>query len=237
MNLQPATCNLQLARACVAAAARVYSEVSFQSELAHVLIVPATTETPMIIAFRGSADTKDWLTDFKMRFGETPYGWVHAGFWASANSVMEQILGLAQVRAAIPVVITGHSKGAAEALICARLLAASGKPVEAVVTFGGPRVGNKKWRADYGKALGDRTTRWVHEEDIVCRMAAWCTGYRHVPAVEAFIASFGGLKINPPLWCKAASDIWGTFWGYESGQIKQVQDHPVTQYLQHLAKL
>lgn len=237
MNPEPRTLNLELARACVEASARAYPEVSFESPLAHVLVVAATQASPLIIAFRGSEEVRDWLTDFRIGFTATDYGRVHTGFWQSTNSVMGEVLALPAVRAAIPVVVTGHSKGAAEAVICARLLAAAGKPVEAVVTFGGPRVGDAMWRADYGKTLGGSTTRWVHEEDIVCQLAAWCTGYRHVIAAEAFMSSFGGVEIDPPIWRKAASNLWGTFWGYQQGHIDQVQDHPVSRYLEHLNSL
>jgi len=238
MNLElTSNVDLALARMCVEASARAYAEVSFESELAHVLVVPATTAAPMIIAFRGSADVRAWLTDLRIGFTSTPFGRVHAGFWQSTNSVIADVLDLPQVRAAVPVVVTGHSKGAAEAVICARLLAASGKPVEAVHTFGKPRVGDAMWRAGYNAALGSVTTRWEHEEDIVTRMAAWLTGYRHEGLTDAFMSSIDGLELNPPLWRKAASDIWGTFWGYKAGHIEQVMDHPVSRYREHINSL
>ena len=243
--------DLALARMCAEACARAYREQTFGNDLAHVLVVPAgdgkgqmaNGTGATIIAFRGSANTRDWLTDFEIRFRYTQFGRVHAGFWESTNSLMASIMALPEVMGAFPVIVTGHSKGAAEAVICARLLAAAGKPVAAVVTFGGPRVGDAAWRIGYGKCqmadgktLGEITQRWVHEEDIVCRMAAWCTGYRHV-GTEAFMSSFGGVELNPPFWRKAASDLWGTFWGYAQGHIDQVEDHPVSRYLEHLDSL
>lgn len=228
--------DLALPRLCVAAAARAYAEVSFESPLAQVLVVPATQAAPRIIAFRGSADVRAWLTDFRIGFTRTDFGRVHTGFWQSTNSVMAEVLALPAVRAAIPVVITGHSKGAAEALICARLLRAAGKPVEAVLTFGGPRVGDAAWRAGYNGLLGEVTQRWVHEEDIVARLAAWCTGYRHIRH-EYFCSSFGGVERDPGVWRLAASDIWGTFWGYRKGHVEQVEDHPVSRYLEHINSL
>jgi len=228
--------------------ARAYAEASFESSLAHVLI--ADGQLPMadgrgatIIAFRGSANTRDWLTDFRIEFRSTDYGRVHSGFWQSTNSVMPEILRVPAVFAALPVIVTGHSKGAAEALICARLLQASGKPVAAVVTFGGPRVGDALWARGYnecpgaeGKCLRDITQRWVHEEDIVPRMPPWISKYRHV-GHEEFCSTFGGVETDPPLLMLAASDLWGTFWGYEHGHIEQAADHPVSRYQEHINSL
>jgi hypothetical protein len=150
---------------------------------------------------------------------------------------MADVMRLPEVVGATPVIVTGHSKGAAEAVICARLLAAAGKPVASVHTFGKPRVGNAEWRAGYNAVLGSVTTRWEHEEDIVTRLAAWCTGYRHEGLTDAFLSSFGGVEINPPLWRRAASDLWGTFWGYQAGHIEQAMDHPVSRYQEHINSL
>jgi hypothetical protein len=239
---RPAGVDLGLARACVEASARAYAEVSFESGLAHVLVVAddgAQGTRPTIVAFRGSADRRDWLTDFGVRFWYTACGRVHAGFWDSTSSVMGNVAAVGPG----PVIVTGHSKGAAEALICARRLAEAGREVSAVITFGGPRVGDAAWRTGYnqlqmanGKCLGDITQRWVHEEDIVPRLPVWISGYRHV-GHEYFLSSFGGVEVDPSIWRLAASDIWGTFWGYRKGHIEQAEDHPVSRYLEHINQL
>lgn len=230
------TIDLTLARVCVRASTQAYAQVSFESELAHVLVIPATATMPMIIAFRGTCDIGEWLVDFRMRFSATLYGRLHTGFWRSVNSVMAEVFALPDVKSALPVIVTGHSKGAAEALICARWLAAQGKPVQAVVTFGGPRVGDAQWRAGYNASLGEVTKRWVHEEDIVARAPVWMMGYRHV-GHEYFMSSMGGVEVDPPLWRLAASDLWGTFWGYKAGRIEQAMDHPISRYQEHLEQL
>ena len=231
------------------ASARAYSEATFESPLAHALVIPATGNCPKIIAFRGSADVRAWLTDFRITLSYTAYGRVHSGFWRSAGSVTPRLLQLTPE----PVIITGHSKGAAEALICAIILAGAGWPIVRVVTFGGPRVGDAVWREGYnltrspkiangqwpmadGKTLGETTERWVHEEDIVARLPVWISNYRHT-LHEYFCSSFGGVEIDPPLSRLALSDLWGTFWGYRRGHVEQAEDHPISRYQEHLASL
>ena len=241
--------DLPLARMCANACARAYPEATISSNLAHCLVVRA--EGPAILAFRGSEDIRDLLTDFQVRWVQTVHGGIHSGFFNSALSVLNQILKLDQRQSPAPVIVTGHSKGAAEALIVARWLVAAGRPVEAVVTFGGPRVGDAEWRKSYNAAgtniqqptsniqhptLGDATQRWVHEEDLVPRLPVWCSGYRHV-GHEMFLSAFGGVEVDPPVWRMAASDIWGTFWGYRAGVIEQAADHPISKYQEHIKGL
>lgn len=229
---------LSIARVCAQASARAYSEVTFQSETAHVLVVRSAEcgEGNTIIAFQGTHDPRAWLVDFQIRFRYTPFGKVHAGFWDSTGSVMQRILALDQRASPEPVIITGHSKGAAEALVCARQMVAAGRPVLRVVTFGGPRVGDAVWQADYNAVLGDVTERWVHEEDIVPRLPPWVMSYRHV-GHEDFMSSFGGVEVDPPLPRLALSDLWGMFWGYRKGRMEQLMDHPVGMYQEHLNSL
>ncbi len=267
---KPGGLDLTLPRICAEAAARAYREATFESAFAHVLVIPATEAVPTIIAFRGSADVRAWLIDAEIRRVYTQFGRVHEGFWHSTQSVMDFLLKMdaryipgpeipphpgplpeerERRQQPSPIVVTGHSKGGAEAKICARLLAAAGRPVSAVVTFGAPRIGDAQWRAGYQSqtsncaspignrlALGEITQRWVNEEDIVARLPAWLTGYRHAGR-EYFISAFGGVQINPPLLMLAASDLWGTFWGYKRGTIEQAADHPISRYQECLSKL
>jgi hypothetical protein len=108
-------------------------------------------------------------------------------------------------------------------------MARAGLPVSAVYTFGGPRVGNAAWAANYDSLLGYRTFRIVNEEDIVPRVPGYLMGYRHVGS-EVFFDSAGGMRLNPPLWVKVLSDIWGTYRDWKVGKIAQLADHNVSIY-------
>lgn len=87
-----------------------------------------------VIAFKGSDNVDDWLRDFEIGLvNVAKLGQLQAGFQFDA----------AQAWARIPddnVILTGHSKGGADAQIIAGMLAAAGLPPLKLTTFGAPRV-------------------------------------------------------------------------------------------------
>ena len=88
-----------------------------------------------ILAFRGSSDVASWLHDLDI--GATRVygmGYIHAGFWSAYQEIRQQVLAVK------PKFTTGHSLGAALAIIAAADLMLSGNPPEAVYAFEPPRV-------------------------------------------------------------------------------------------------
>lgn len=64
--------------------------------------------------------------------------------------------------------VTGHSLGAALAILCAADLVVVGKlPVAGVYTFGGPRVGNLAFSQWYNQNIAPEVFRFTHRHDIV----------------------------------------------------------------------
>ena len=99
-------------------------------------------ETPgcTVFAFRGTDPdcVADWLADIDSDAVEAPgLGSVHRGFYRDALAVW----GPLSQRVRGPFVLTGHSKGAAEAAVVAALLTLNGKPPARLTTFGMPRPG------------------------------------------------------------------------------------------------
>jgi lipase (class 3) len=97
-----------------------------------------------VVAWRGTADPEDLLHDADVIPEDDPdLGMCHAGFLEDVNGVAGRITSdLSGKR----VVLTGHSKGGAEALIFgAKLLVANAPPLM-IVTFGAPRAGFAKLR-------------------------------------------------------------------------------------------
>lgn len=103
-----------------------------------------------VVAFRGTTfDGLDIIKDLRaMPWWSRELGcWVHAGFLKGVRRIWPLMTDtLAQIQG--PLILTGHSKGAAEAAVCAafmkRLLRhglVQGKPPTMLVTFGAPRVG------------------------------------------------------------------------------------------------
>jgi hypothetical protein len=61
----------------------------------------------------------------------------------------------------------GHSTGGALATLCGyRLQNVGDVNVEAVYSFGAPRVGNNGFAKSYAQLLGSRTYRWVNHFDL-----------------------------------------------------------------------
>jgi hypothetical protein len=131
------------------------------------------TAIGIIVAFRGTVPTSwvDWLNDVIAEpgsFAGLP-GLVHTGFALAVQSV------LAQVAAAVnglkpgvgnPVYVTGHSKGGAMAPLAAYLLQQHNKiPIQQVVTFAAPRVGNGVFAAGY-QAVFNNHVRYENYGDL-----------------------------------------------------------------------
>lgn len=184
-------------RVLAAACAAAYCDpVTWERDDAHVLL--AESDGVHIVAFRGTANARDWIVDFDARPKLHPgLGWCHAGFLDDVLGVADQMrLDLAGAR----VIVTGHSKGGAEALIFAGLLALAGQAPEAVVTFGAPRAGY----ATLGAVLDQVAVRqYRHGHDPVPSLPPEMSGWRHVrepllqigqpsrdPISDHFIASY-----------------------------------------------
>jgi lipase (class 3) len=136
-----------------------------------------------IVAFAGSDPLKfeDWITDFTPKISMTN---LHTGFEQAVESVWPDIKDAIEKRPADEraLFFTGHSLGGALALIAAARAASDLKQssATAVYTFGGPRVGDAKFFADYMLKLGNGTHRLVHGGDIVATVPPKFAGFRHV---------------------------------------------------------
>lgn len=233
---------ISLARECVAASAAAYGPCLIESETAHVM-VGTTEDGAVLLAFRGTAAPLDYLTDGKIGYAETGLGRVHEGFWQSLASVSDKVDAVARG----PVVVCGHSKGGAEALLCAWMLARMGVTIDGVQVFGAPRVGDGEFRDSYngqtanradGMRLRDITFCWIHEEDIVPRLPPCVLkGYRRVGQVCFLPALGSGFILNPWIGFMVESDIWGALMEWRRGWNAFLKDHAVDEYARDIKGL
>ncbi len=92
-----------------------------------------------VVVFRGSVTSLDWARDLFAIPVPTRVGSVHAGFFAGMEHMWRDLRPLLRQ----PVIVTGHSLGAARATILTALMVADGiRPVRRVV-LGEPRAGFK----------------------------------------------------------------------------------------------
>jgi len=133
-----------------------------------------------IVAFAGTDPLipANWFTDFD--FTVTPDD-IHRGFERAADKVWDEVSKALSARTEMLVFITGHSLGAALAVVTAdRALADTNLRASAVYTFGMPRVGDAEFAQRYNDTLGAATFRLVHGDDIVATVPPSSLGFRHV---------------------------------------------------------
>jgi triacylglycerol lipase len=145
-----------------------------------------------IFAFAGTDPLvpANWFTDFDFKLTpgamaapEVTPGNVHRGFERGVGAVWEQIVEALAGRREQPVLMTGHSLGAALAVVAAdRALTdeSVGVRASAVYCFGMPRAGDEDFALRYNDTLGATTYRLVHGDDIVASVPPPRLGFRHV---------------------------------------------------------
>ena len=172
-----------------------------------------SSEGVLVMVFRGTEPqkNKDWLTDFKVK--KVPFcdcGRVHRGFKEALESVWHSFMGayeaIQQREPLDKLFITGHSLGGAlAALATGHLLFEEGILVDAVYTFGQPRVGDATFASCMHARIGKRFFRFVNAEDIVTKLPLKALGYTHVGEVFYFDTR-GTIYEGEKIW-RAVRDV------------------------------
>lgn len=186
------------------------------------------------VAFRGSSSLKDWITDCEIFRAPYAEGEVHRGFLRAITSVRVKV-ALALLGRNKPVVVTGHSLGGALAMLFADWMTREGRHIDAVYTFGQPRVGNGKFAAAYDGRLREATFRFINAQDAVPRLPGWLAGYRHA-GTRMFFTFDGELLVSPSLARMAISDVFGIVndW-FTRRELSTLTNHGLGRYLDQLA--
>jgi len=220
------------------------------------------TEQFMVLAFRGSQEPKDWLTNFTTQLRNfTIYkdgaptvssyqGRVHKGFflaWAIIEkSVLSQIKhwekGLTDEQKALPpLYVTGHSLGGALATIAAAGLADNGINVAGVYTFGQPRIGDRTFVRQLNNLTRGKVFRFVNNNDIVPHVpppfSIWnpTRFYGHVGSATYFNRK-GVITPNAEhsLSARATDLVLGLMQGLAGKGFDHITDHRMEYYISHL---
>lgn len=175
----------------------------------------ASTPQAVLVSFRGTESSGDWLANLNALSITRPYGAVHRGFYGQFLSVqadLEQELGRFPGR---PILITGHSLGGAIATIAAAEWR-DRFPVAGVYTFGQPAVGTARFSEFMTANFGGKLFRFVNNNDIVPRVPP---GYVHVgrlfhfdsqghlpTSIESAFDGLGLTTSEPPMLTEAQFD-------------------------------
>ncbi len=172
----------------------------------------------LVITFRGSDSKKDFKTDAKFWKSVVPYNnfsseiRVHSGFISTYKSpnVRKEIHKFVDNNIQ-NIYLTGHSYGAALAILCAVDLEYNfpNKNYE-VIVFGCPRVGNKAFKKSYNLRVF-KTLRVENRKDIVSKIPFAFLGYRHVGAKLKIGKSniFQPYSMKSHMLQEYYSNIWG----------------------------
>ncbi|KAJ1453489.1 Alpha/Beta hydrolase protein [Pelagophyceae sp. CCMP2097] len=141
----------------------------------------------LVVAFRGSSDVRNWIEDADIateQFAPAPPGVVvHAGFNRAYSSLRGDMLKALEAGVekcpSCKVLFTGHSLGAAMALLAAAECAARGLNAT-LFNFGQPRVAGDAFNAWAAPLLGS-IVRVVRERDVVPHAPPKLAGYEHMP--------------------------------------------------------
>ena len=220
------------------------------------------TESFMVLAFRGSQEPKDWLTNVTTQLrnftirkdGITTLssykGRVHTGFflaWASIERAVLSQIGRWREDAfdrgedLPPLYITGHSLGGALATMAAAALSDNGINVAGVYTFGQPRVGDRTFVNQLNTHTKGKVFRFVNNNDIVPHVpppfSIWNPTrlYGHIGTIKYFDAA-GTIMSKSKLVSRIIDSSWGLIKGVSGAGFDMITDHNMEYYVSHLDK-
>lgn len=123
-----------------------------------------------VVAFRGTANLPDVIQDTSS-YHLVPFGCsgcrVGAGFVSGYESVAGQIKGALHSLGCHSVAVTGHSLGAAKAILGMYELAKSGFHIDTSYVFGEPRMANGAFHGSFHSVVHAPVFRVVHGKDPI----------------------------------------------------------------------
>jgi len=219
----------------------------------------------VLVAFRGSEcptsldGFKDWLLTNANNYLILPEGRIgtdfaaagvgarfHRGFmtalddiWTPLSTAVEE----AMKKAERPLWVTGHSLGGALALLAAWRFERSFLPVDEIVTFGAPMIGNQTAADAFEKKFAKKISRYVNFEDpvpLLPSVSLLANTYVHCPtevslrdaaagsALDA-LRQKAGAAAGAVLNASVVDEVWGAVQG-------RISAHFIDHYLARVQK-
>jgi predicted lipase len=182
-------------------------------------------DSAIYIAYRGSSDIQNWITNLDATLKYCPTAWamdgceVHGGFLSAEQDliggIIQETKSLMAKYPSYKVVITGHSLGAALATVTAVDLVKTGDvPASKVVLwhYGSPRVGNDAFSEQVSPLFSIH--RVTHHKDMV----------PHAPTHHRFQHTSGEWYEDPTADVRACSGYEDPTCSYQ-WSITSISDH------------
>ena len=206
----------------------------------------------VVVACKGTASLRNFVTDCEaVRIG-TLIGGVHTGFWDAWLSVSTKVFSYLSNCGGRPVIFTGHSLGGALAMIGAKRCCDSGINIHSVYSFGCPRIGDNRFLNCYERTsiiqspfgfLRPATFTIINDCDIVPRVPGWLAGFRR-PGHDEFISALAPQDIveDPHFTYRLFSDTVALLNGWAARRNvtfldELLADHHINKYIAALAEI
>ncbi|CAO3614378.1 unnamed protein product [Mucor hiemalis] len=167
-------------------------------------VLRSDSQKTIYLVFRGSSSLENWVVN--LSFGKTNYtpvsgAQVHQGFYNSYKEAATYFFAQLQAQHATypgyTIAVTGHSLGAAQALLAGmdlyQRIGTLNTSNLKIYTVGCPRVGDSNF-AYYVEGTGITVSRSVHNRDIVPHLPPESFGFLH-PGVETWDKSDTDIEI------------------------------------------
>ena len=197
----------------------------------------ASRDDAILLAFRGTVDVQNWLTNLDVLQTEYLGAMVHSGFLSALMSVWQPIdkairdeVGQGGKR---KIWITGHSLGGALATLATRrLLNMNLAPLE-TYTFGQPRVGDKAFASQITSTFY-RFTYNMDPVTFVPFLVYKTLNYEHVGQLK-YIAEDGNVYDSPSKWMQTAQMLLTlTAPKFKSFLLERLKDHSMDGYVSRM---
>ncbi len=186
----------------------------------------------VVLAFRGteSDNIKDIITDLDIRRKSTKQGEIHTGFLNSYCRVHKELSSyLKNIQK--PIYITGHSLGAALAVIATAQL--SRYTLAACYNFGSPHIGS----LDFDTRLKVPVYRIVNFGDIIPNLLSWHVGYYH-PGYTYYLTKDNQLTRSLGVAQRVSNFVTQQKYKFvNSSQKGLLSNHSMLEYLEKLKKI
>jgi len=181
------------------------SEVHVVENTGHSVLLGINKEGVIVVAFRGSLTLEDVVADVKnvvlTDYDECAACKVGLGWYTAVNEVQpgveDALDSILSRHPNAPIIVTGHSLGAAMApLFVANYQNShpetSAQIVYPVYTFGQPRVGNKEFATWFDEKVGaGNWFRVVHHDDPVPHLPPPALGFSHMATEVWYVEHIG----------------------------------------------
>lgn len=195
----------------------------------------------IVAVVRGTDDGDDWKMNIKSArmHKYVGVGKVGGGFGAYFGLIRKKLVAEIVTEFkhnARPVLIGGHSLGAASAVYLAHELYQHMVPFELCGIIGGPRPGNKDFCEHTDAMLNGRLIQLRRKGDIVPCVPPYLAGHRHLTSHLTYIDIFGKFRRNLGAFWQVANRVATitaahvTFSGLRFGRVVVKEDHSADAY-------